>query len=50
VKKIGQLSGMDIYVDPKLRPNEARMVSFVWDPMEQRMRQLDNVRVVNLKV
>jgi hypothetical protein len=49
VKKVGSFLGIDIYEDPKLRPDQAHMVSFTYDPVAGRMRQLDNIPVVNLR-
>jgi hypothetical protein len=49
MKRVGKFLGMPIYEDPKLRPDEARMVSFAWDPIEQRMKERDSVRIVNLR-
>jgi hypothetical protein len=41
--------GFPVYVDRKLRPNEARLISFTWNPIEQRMQALSNVRITNLR-
>jgi len=48
IRKVGEIFGIEIWADPKLRPNEARMVSLTYDPLEERMRVKDTVRITNL--